>query len=195
MAVDTSKLTLLADGNGFHLYYYDGGSDRLATITASGYFNNTDDALNLGADDMIMAKGADGFQLLRVDAVNGSTGAVDTEMGVGESQWVSALIADVSTAGSVFIAVPFDGFIRRFKTVLQGAISGADAAVGLELGGTDVTGGQVTIANAASAAGDVDQTVATAANAVSAGQAVEIDTDGASTGAVGCLCLVEFVPG
>lgn len=192
MAVNTANLTLLADGNGFHLYYYDGGSDTLATIMASGYFNNTDDTLNLGVDDQIMVKGADGFATLRVDTV--TAGVVTTEMGVGESQWVTALLADVSTASSVFVAAPFDGNIRRFKTVLQGAITVADAAVGIEIGGTDVTGAQVTVATASSAAGDVDEATATAANAVTEGQAVEIDTDGGSTGAVGVLCMVEFVP-
>ena len=194
MAINTANLTLLADGNGFHLYYYDGGTDTLATIMASDYFNNEDDDLNLGADDQIMVKAADGFQTIRVDTVTAATGVVTTEMGAGESQLVTALLANVSSASSVFIAAPFDGKIRRFKTVLQGAITTGDAAVGLEIGGTDVTGGQVTIANSGSAAGDVDETEATAANTVTEGQAVEIDTDGGSTNAVGLLCMVEFVP-
>ena len=85
MTIDTSNLTLLAHGNGFHLYYYDGGSDTLAMIMASGYFNNDDDNLNLGVDDMITVKGADGFQTIRVDTVTAATGVVTTEMGAGES--------------------------------------------------------------------------------------------------------------
>jgi len=193
MAYTSGNLVHLATGNGFNLYYYDAGSDTLATVMASGYFNNADDFLNLTADDQILCKAADGFQNLRVDTVS-AAGVVTTEMGAGESQWITVLLADVSSAGSVFVAAPFDGKIRRFKTILQGAITTGDAAVGLELGGTDVTGGQVTVANASSAAGDVDETEATAANVVAEGDAVEIDTDGGSTNAVGLLCMIEFVP-
>ena len=154
-----------------------GGTDTLTTIMASGYFNNDDDALNLGVDDQIMVKAADGFQTIRVDTVTAATGVVTTEMGAGESQWVTVLLANISSASSVFIAAPFDGKIRRFKTILQGVITTGDAAVGLEIGGVDVTGGQVTIANT-----------------VTEGAAVEIDTDGGSTNAVGAVCMVEFVP-
>lgn len=193
MAYTAGNLVLLSYGNGFAEYFYDAGSDTLATVMASGYFNNSDDNLNLSADDQIKVKAADGFQTLRVDTVS-AAGVVTTEMGAGESQWVTALMADVSSAGSIFIAAPFDGEIRRFKTILQGAISVADAAVGIEIGGTDVTGCQLTIANASSAAGDVDEGEATAANAVTEGQAVEIDSDGGSTTAAGLLCMVEFVP-
>ncbi len=192
MAYTSGNLVLLAYGNGFHLYFYDAGSDTLATVRASGYFNNSDDDLNLAVDDQIMVKAQDGFATLRVDTV--TSGVVDTEMGVGESQWVATTISDVSSAQSVWLVAPFDGNIRSFKTVLHGAISGADAAVGLEIGGTDVTGCQLTIANSGSAAGDVDESTATAANAVTEGQAVEIDTDGASTGAVAITCMAEFVP-
>lgn len=194
MAYTAGNLTLLSYGNGFGFYFYDAGSDTLATVRASGYFNNTDDDLNLAVGDVIQVKATNGFLNLRVDAVNASTGAVDTEAGAGEAQWLTVEIADVSTAGSVYIPAPFDGFIGRFKTVLGGAISGADASVGLEIGGTDVTGCQLTIANSGSAAGDVDEGEATANHAVSEGTAVEIDTDGGSTGTQKLFCAVEFLP-
>ena len=111
-----------------------------------------------------------------------------------DTRWISALMADVSTPSSVFIAAPFAGTIRRFKTVLQGAITVADAAVGIELGGVDVAVCQLVIATAGSAAGVVDAGTATGANGVAEGDAVEIDSDGGSTTAAGLLCMVEFVP-
>ena len=46
-----------------------------------------------------------------------------------------------------------------------------------------MTNGGITIANAASAAGDVDSSTPTAANALTAGQALECITDGGSTDA------------
>lgn len=193
MAFDSANLSLLAYGNGFGLYHYSTTADDIAAVLASGYMNNSDDNLNLAVGDALYVRATDGQMILRVDTVS-AAGVVDTEVGHGESQWATVRITDVSTAGSVWIVAPFDGFIRRLKSVLDGAITTADAAVGIELAGVDVTGGQLTIAASGSAAGTVDETVATAANAVAEGDAVEIDTDGGSTVARALTCMVEFVP-
>lgn len=98
--------------------------------------------------------------------------------------FLSAEIADVSTAGQVYIPVPDGGRIIKILSVLGGAISGADAGLTAKIGGTAVTGGAITIANSGSAAGDVDTCEPTAANTVLEGGSIEIETDGASTGAV-----------
>ncbi len=92
------------------------------------------------------------------------------------------LISDVSTAGSYWTTSPVSGKITKIDTVLSGAITGADAGITVELGGTAVTGGAITIANSGSAAGDVDTATPTALNTVTAGGAIEVITDGASTG-------------
>lgn len=157
-----------------------------------------------GGTPTFTSEGGGTKQLLQVDSKTVSAEGVHSNvqvklLGGGEDTeaqgvWLTAELTDVSTASSAWLAAPFAGYIRRFKTILHGAISGSDAAVGIELGGTDVTGGQVTIANSGSAAGDVDETTATALNVVTEGQAVEIDTDGASTGTVSVTCMVEFVP-
>lgn len=91
---------------------------------------------------------------------------------------------NVSTAGSVWVVSPTDGKIVYFASVIDGAIGAADAAITMELGGVAVTGAALTIATASSAAGDVDSAIPTAANFVQKGQAIEIITDGASTGTV-----------
>lgn len=191
MAFVNADLALISSVNGFGLYVYKSDTDTRATVTASGYFNNTDDDLNLAADDRIMVIGDQGFYTLRVDTV--SAGVVTTEM-AGEPMWLSGVIDDVSTAASIWMVAPFDGVIGRFKTVLGGAITVADAAVGIELAGVDVTGCQLTIAFTGSAAGDVDQGEATAANVVSEGDAIEVDTDGGSTTAQKLYCFVEIMP-
>ena len=92
-------------------------------------------------------------------------------------------IADVSTASSTFVAVPDGGKIIKIITSLQGAISGANAAISFEIGGTAVTGGGITVAHSGSAAGDVDSAEPTAANQVEEGGTIEMITDGGSTGA------------
>ena len=91
-------------------------------------------------------------------------------------------IADVSTASSTFVAVPDGGKIIKIATALQGAISGGNAAITFELGGTAVTGGAITVAHSGSAAGDVDTAEPTAANDVAEDGTIEMITDGGSTG-------------
>ena len=192
MAYTGGNLALVSSVNGTGVYIYKSDSDTRATVAASGYFNNTDDDLNLAADDLIFVVGDEGHYALRVDTV--AAGVVTTESGMGETQWLSAQLADVSAASSVYIAAPCDGKIGRFKTILQGAITTADAAVKLQIGGTDVTGASVTVANSGSAAGDVDEATATAANAVTEGQAVEIESDGGSSTTAILVAMVEFIP-
>ena len=54
--------------------------------------------------------------------------------------FLTAEIEDISTASSTFVAVPDGGRIIKIITALQGAISGGDAAISFEIGGTAVTG-------------------------------------------------------
>ena len=92
-------------------------------------------------------------------------------------------IADVSTASSTFVAVPDGGKTIKIITALQGAISGGNAGISFEIGGTAVTGGGITVAHSGSAAGTIDSAEPTAANQVEVGGSIEMITDGASTGA------------
>lgn len=105
--------------------------------------------------------------------------------------FLTAEIEDVSTASSTFVAVPDGGKIVKIITALQGAISGANAAITFEIGGTAVTGGAITVAHSGSAAGDVDTAEPTAANRVEQDGTIEMITDGGSTGAK--KLLVTFV--
>ena len=97
--------------------------------------------------------------------------------------FLTAEIEDVSTASSTFVAVPDGGKIIKIITALQGAISGGNAAISFEIGGTAVTGGGITVAHSGSAAGDVDTAEPTAANDVQEDGTIEMITDGGSTGA------------
>lgn len=98
--------------------------------------------------------------------------------------FLTAEIDDVSTAGQIYIPVPDDGKIIKIMSALGGAIGTADVDLTAKIGGTAVTGGVITITQSGSAAGDVDSCAPTAANQVVEGQAIEIETDGASTNAV-----------
>ena len=96
--------------------------------------------------------------------------------------FLHAEIADVSTASSTFVPVPDSGKIIKIISSLQGAISGGNAGISFEIGGTAVTGGGITVAHSGSAAGDVDTAEPTAANEVQEDGTIEMITDGASTG-------------
>lgn len=97
--------------------------------------------------------------------------------------FLHAEIADISTASSTFVPVPDSGKIIKIISSLQGAISGGNAGISFEIGGTAVTGGGITVAHSGSAAGDVDTAEPTAANEVQEDGTIEMITDGGSTGA------------
>lgn len=97
---------------------------------------------------------------------------------------ITAYMDDISTAGQVYVVAPEAGNIREIYSVIDGAIGTANAVLTSKIGGTAVTNGAITVAYSGSAAGDVDSCFPTAANYVTAGQAIEIETNGASTNTV-----------
>lgn len=99
-------------------------------------------------------------------------------------------IADISSAASSWVVSPYAGTIEKIYTAIDGAITGANAAITFEIGGTAVTDGGITIAQASSAAGDIDSSTPSALNIVTAGQAIEIITDGGSTNAVKAVVTI-----
>ncbi len=104
-------------------------------------------------------------------------------------------IADISTGGSSWTVCPVAGEIVGIYSVIDGAITVADAALSFELGGTAITGGGITIGYDGSTAGDVDSATPSGNNIVSAGQAIEMITDGGSTGAVKAKIVFVVEPG
>jgi hypothetical protein len=91
---------------------------------------------------------------------------------------------NISTASSQWVVAPFAGDIKTIQSVLHGAISAGDATISFEIAGTPVTSGSLTITQSGSAAGDVDTSTPSADKTVTAGQAIEIISDGASGNAV-----------
>src|SRR5688572_17383238 len=74
MAYTAGALHLRPGAPGEYSYSYDAGSDSMATVAAAGYFNNTDDSLNLVAEDLIKCQCVDGNMVLKVASI--SSGAV-----------------------------------------------------------------------------------------------------------------------
>jgi len=138
-------------------------------------------------------------------AVPGDAGKVITPSsvsGVGElrklleteiSQVVDVLtiqFTDVTIAGSLYFTAPYNGVITKMQTCISGTIATADERVRLRIGGVAVTDGEATITFSGSAAGDVDTANPSSGNTVTAGGAVQVQSDGASTGTVSAIITV-----
>ena len=81
MAYTAGTLHLRAGAPGDLTYNHDAGSDTMATVLTAGYFNNTDDSLNLTVDDLIWSQCADGNFWHRVSAI--ASGSVTTQFAGG----------------------------------------------------------------------------------------------------------------
>jgi hypothetical protein len=101
-------------------------------------------------------------------------------------------MADVSTASSVFIAMPFRGRVVAGYLAIQNAITGSDSALTAKINGTSITGFTGTAAVSGSAAGTVfTMAEPTGANNFVDGDVLELITDGASsTTAIGTWTIL-----
>lgn len=91
-------------------------------------------------------------------------------------------IADLSAEATYYVVAPHAGTIKTIYSVIDGVVSTADATVTCRIGSTGITNGVLTIATAASAAGDVDVATPTAANTITAGAAINCVVTGAGAG-------------
>lgn len=118
-----------------------------------------------------------GDQALMIDGTEVAASATEINTYV-----VGLDIADGSAEGVYYVVCPHAGTISKIWTVIDGAVSTADITVTAAIGATGVTNGVVTIATAASGAGDIDSATPTAANTVTAGQAVNFTVTGGGAG-------------
>lgn len=102
---------------------------------------------------------------------------------------LQCVIDDVSTAGQAYIAVPsgFDGDIKRITATLDAGVTTADATLTVK-NSDGTTLGTLTVVAAGSAAGT---TFSGSLSGLSRpGYAIEVETDGGSTGAAKCYVTV-----
>jgi copper homeostasis protein CutC len=102
-------------------------------------------------------------------------------------------IADGSAEATYYMVAPHAGDITKIYTVIDGVVSTADITITAKIGSTGITNGVVTIATAASAAGDVDVATPTAANTVTAGQAINFVVTGGGAGGSPRIHLVAVL--
>lgn len=147
-------------------------------------------ALALGADKNVDVLAiADGGLKLGAGA---GTAVTATAVELNES-FVCVDIPDGSAEAVYYAVSPHAGTISKIWTVTNGAVATADITITAAIGATPVTNGVVTIATAASAAGDIDSATPTAANTVTAGQAVNFTVTGGGAGGSPRVHLVMVI--
>jgi hypothetical protein len=99
---------------------------------------------------------------------------------VGELYTLHGVIADISTAETVYVPVPIAGTVQTVTTVLEGAITVANALITVR---DSAAAGMatITVAFSGSAAGDVDFQNPSTNNIVTANDYITVETDGGST--------------
>lgn len=128
-----------------------------------------------GGNELVVASGG------KITVESG--GEINDPSGVNLLQEVLTLdIADGSADATYYLVCPHAGTIAKIWSVIDGAVSTADITITANIGATPVTNGVVTIATASSAAGDVDSATPTAANTVTAGQAINFVVAGGGAG-------------
>lgn len=135
-------------------------------------------------------KGADTASVEQVPVSDGAGGVVWKNR--GDKFYLNYKLVDISTAKSEWIVVPVAGKITKIYSVIDGAITIANAILSFEIAAVAITSGNITIAFTGSAAGDVDSSTPSALNVLTAGQALEIITDGGSTGAIDATLTFEI---
>jgi outer membrane protein assembly factor BamA len=67
MAFQNKNLSVIAYANGFTLWHY-AGSETLATISATGYFNSVKSLMNAG--DVVIINGSDNTAIKKINVTN-----------------------------------------------------------------------------------------------------------------------------
>lgn len=123
-----------------------------------------------GATDVLASDGASAIEFRTVNNLNKIT--------------FTAYIADISTAGNYYVVCPIAGDISAIYSVIDAALGTTNCQLTFFIAGVGVTDSTITITQAGSAAGNVDSAVPTAQKTLTAGQAIRITSDGASTNTV-----------
>ena len=105
--------------------------------------------------------------------------------------YLTANFVDLSTAEKFYIVVPFAGTLTKVQTVINTAITVADAIITVK-NTAGSTAGTITVAFTAAAPGDIDSVTCSSNNTFTSGQTLSIETDGASTTASRCDITFTF---
>ena len=87
---------------------------------------------------------------------------------------------------------PYAGTVTSIVSITEGILTTGDATLTAKIGATGITDGVITIANAASAAGDIDTATPSALNTVVVGSKLSLTVGGTNATATVANCLFEI---
>lgn len=98
---------------------------------------------------------------------------------------VQLRLSTIAGAGSPVYRVvsPWSGLITKITSIIELALTTGDAVLTAKIGAVAITGGAITVAQAGSAAGDIDSALPSAANYVAAGNMLSITVTGTQAAA------------
>lgn len=76
MAFQNKNLSVIAYANGFTLWHYASTTESIATISATGYFNDVKTLMNIGDVVIINASDNTSIKKINITASNVTTGAL-----------------------------------------------------------------------------------------------------------------------
>lgn len=107
---------------------------------------------------------------------------------------VQLRLTTIAGSGSpVYRAIsPFSGLVTRIQSIIELALTTGDATLTPAIAGTNITGGAITVTQSGSAAGDKDSATPTAANYVTAGDALTVTVTGSQNAAAPANLIFEI---
>lgn len=122
-------------------------------------------------------------------------GAANWERVSGSSKVVITMPDQAALDGTAttYVPIPVAGKVTKIWSTLLGALTGGDPTLTFSINTTAITSGVITIANASSAAGDMDSCTPSAANTVAAGDYIKcVVAANGQTNAVGAVVAIEI---
>lgn len=130
-----------------------------------------------GGNELVVADGG----VIRIES-GGAIKSPDGSELVALKRYQSIDVADLSAEATYYLTALYAGKITSIKSIVDAAVSTADITATFSINGTPVTDGVVTIATAASAAGDQDSATPSAANTVAVGDKISFVVTGGGAG-------------
>ncbi len=108
-------------------------------------------------------------------------------------KYLTLNLADVKSADAsvYYLASPVAGKITNLLTALSAALATGNSTATVSIGGVNVTGGVVTMVQAASAAGQVNTAAPTALNTLAVGSSIAVTIGGTNTATAGATLTIE----
>ena len=146
---------------------------------------------SLTGADLHEPKGAAAATANKVYVSDGAASGSWKSGAVGAAYGTIRDVSDTSADGETWIVLPFACTVVKVYTVINAAITVADATITV----TNNAGssmGTITIAFTGAAAGDIDSLTPSSNNTFTAGQKIRINSDGGSSTTCSATVTVEF---